>query len=74
MANLYKNCARTTLMVRNVFNLKRGQIACKNEGKFRIDRGMNKVYDFIKTRDLVAIPFDQGCGFIVMKKSTNMET
>ena len=33
----------------------------------------SKVHDYLKDNDLLAVPFDKGCGFCVTKKSTYME-
>ena len=38
-----------------------------------MDRGVKNVHDYLKTNDLLAVPFDKGCGFCVMKKSTFRE-
>ena len=38
-----------------------------------MDRGVKKVHDYLKANDLLAVPFDKGCGFCVMKKSTYTE-
>ena len=38
-----------------------------------LDRGVKKVYDHLKANDLLAVRFDKGCGFCVMKKSTYRE-
>ena len=38
-----------------------------------MDRGVKKVHDYLKANDLLAVPFDKGCGICVMKKSTYME-
>ena len=45
----------------------------KNVRETPIDRGVKKVHDYLKAIDLLAVPFDKGCGFCVMKKSTYME-
>ena len=39
----------------------------------RMNRGVKKVHDYLKTNDLLAVPFDKGCGFCVMKKATYTE-
>ena len=38
-----------------------------------MDRGVKKVHDYLKANDLLAVPFDKGCGLRVNKKSTFME-
>ena len=38
-----------------------------------MDRGVKEVHDYLKANDLLAVPFDKGCGFCVMKKSTFRE-
>ena len=38
-----------------------------------MDRGVKKLHGYLKANDLLAVPFDKGCGFCVMKKSTDME-
>ena len=45
----------------------------KNVPKTPIDRGVKKVHDYLKTNDLLALPFEKGCGFFVMKKPTYRE-
>ena len=34
-----------------------------------MDRGVKKVHDYLKANALLAVPFDQGCGFCVMKST-----
>ena len=45
----------------------------KNVRETPLDRGVKKVHDYLKANDLLAVPFDKGCGFCVMKKSTYRE-
>ena len=45
----------------------------KNVRETPLDRGVKKVHENIKTNDLLVVPFDKGCGFCVMKKSTYRE-
>ena len=47
----------------------------KNVRETPMNRGVTKesVLDYLKANDLLAVPFDKGCGFCVMKKSTYME-
>ena len=35
-----------------------------------MDRGVKKDNDFLKDQKLLAVPFDKGCGFSVMKQTT----
>ena len=35
--------------------------------------GVKKAHDYLKANDLLAVPFDKGCGFCVMKKSRYRE-
>ena len=45
----------------------------KNVRETPMDRGVKKVHDYLKVNDLLAVPFDKGCGLCVNKKSTFME-
>ena len=45
----------------------------KNVRETPLDRGVKKVHDYLKANDLLAVPFDKGCGFCVMKESTYRE-
>ena len=45
----------------------------KNVRETPLDRGVKKVHDYLKANDLLAVLFDKGCGFCVMKKSTYRE-
>ena len=45
----------------------------KNVRETPLDRGVKKVLDYQRANDLLAVPFDKGCGFCVMKKSTYRE-
>ena len=45
----------------------------KNVRETSMDRGVKKVHDYLIANDLQAVPFDKGCGFCMMKKSTYME-
>ena len=38
-----------------------------------MERGVKKVHDYLKSNDLLVVPFDNGCDFCVMKKSTYRE-
>ena len=42
----------------------------KNVRETRMDRGVKKANDFLKDQKLLAVPFDIGCGFGVMKQTT----
>ena len=42
----------------------------KNIRETPMNRAVKKVHDYLKANDLLAVPFDKGCGFCVMKKST----
>ena len=37
------------------------------------DRGVRKMHDYLKANDLLAVPFDKGCGSCAKKKSTYSE-
>ena len=45
-------------------------MVCKNVRKIPMDRRVKQVQDYLTVKDLLAVPFDKGCGFCVMKKST----
>ena len=45
----------------------------KNIRETSLDRGVKKVHDYLKANDLLAVPFDKGCGYCVMKKSNYRE-
>ena len=45
----------------------------KNVRETPMDRGVKKVHDYPKANDLLAVPFDKGCCFCKMKKSTYRE-
>ena len=45
----------------------------KNVRETLTNRGVKKVHDYLKANDLLAVPFDKGCGFCVIKKSTYRE-
>ena len=49
------------------------KLYAKNVRETSMEREVKKVQDTIKVNDLLAIPFDKGCGFHVMKKSTYRE-
>ena len=38
-----------------------------------MERGAKNVHDYLKANYLQPVPFDKGCGFCVMKKSTYRE-
>ena len=38
-----------------------------------LDRGVKKANDFLKDQKLLAVPFDKGCGFRVMKQTTYLD-
>ena len=38
-----------------------------------MDREVKKVHDYLKSIDLLVVPFDNGCDFCVLKKSTYRE-
>ena len=42
----------------------------KNERKTPMDKGIKKLHDYLKAKDLLASTFDKGCNFCVIKKST----
>ena len=50
-----------------------GKRCAKNVRETPMDRGVKKVHDYLKAKNLLAVPFDKGCGFCVMKKSTYRE-
>ena len=41
--------------------------------KTPMDRGVKHVHDYLKANNVLAVPFDKGCGFCVMKKLTYRE-
>ena len=45
----------------------------KSVRKTPMDRGLKKVHDNLKAKDLMTIPFAQGYGFCVLKKLTCRE-
>ena len=45
----------------------------KNVCETPADRWFKNVHDYLKANVFRAVPFDKGCGFCVMKKSTYME-
>ena len=42
----------------------------KNVRETPMDRGAKKANDFLKDQKLLAVPFDKGCGFCVLKQTT----
>ena len=57
--------------VRSFVKLRRPQNGIqKNVRESQMNRGVKNVHDFLRAKDLMAVPFNQGCGFCVMKKST----
>ena len=42
----------------------------KNVRETPMDRGVKKANDFLKDQKLIAVSFDKGCGFCVMKQTT----
>ena len=45
----------------------------KNVRETPMDRGVKNANDFLKDQKLLAVPFDKGCGFCVMKQTTNSD-
>ena len=45
----------------------------KNVRVTSTDKGVKNVHDYLKAKDVSAVPFDKGCSFCVMKKSAYRE-
>ena len=68
--NLYVNYARIKLRVTNFVKLRRPENGMQKTPR---EKGVKKLHDYLKEKDLLVVPFDKGRGFSVMKMSIYRE-